>query len=136
MRSWRSREANADRPRRQQRAPRRPHGDPEWSAWSEEALTECAESSTLAINPLLYAEVSIRFERIEELEEALPAADMVRRAPSHRKMQIRSRAMWDRGGAGAALLLSKGPVFRRGRVGRLHFREFEDAWAWRYGANS
>ena len=52
--------------------------DPEWSAWSEEALTECAESSTLAINPLIYAEVSIRFERIEELEEALPGADFVR----------------------------------------------------------
>ena len=49
--------------------------DPEWSAWSEGALTECAESSTLAINPLIYAEVSIRFERIEELEEALPAAE-------------------------------------------------------------
>jgi len=26
----------------------------------------------LAINPIIYAEVSIRFERIEDLEEALP----------------------------------------------------------------
>jgi predicted nucleic acid-binding protein len=52
--------------------------DPEWFAWSEEALTECAENSALAINPLIYAEVSIRFERIEELEEALPTADFVR----------------------------------------------------------
>jgi predicted nucleic acid-binding protein len=52
--------------------------DPVWSGWSEEALAECAERSTLAINPLIYAEVSIRFERIEELEESLPAADFVR----------------------------------------------------------
>lgn len=32
----------------------------------------------LAINPLVYAEVSIRFERIEELEEALPEPDFLR----------------------------------------------------------
>jgi predicted nucleic acid-binding protein len=52
--------------------------DPEWSAWSEEALAESAERSTLAINPLIYAEVSIRFDRIEELEAALPQEDFLR----------------------------------------------------------
>ena len=52
--------------------------DPEWSLWSGQALTECAERSALAINPLIYAEVSIRFERIEDLEEALPEQDFVR----------------------------------------------------------
>ncbi len=52
--------------------------DPEWSAWSGEALAECAERSALAINPLVYAEVSIRFERIEELEDALPEEDFMR----------------------------------------------------------
>jgi len=52
--------------------------DPEWSAWSGEALAECAEHATLAINPLVYAEVSIRFQRIEELEEALPADTFLR----------------------------------------------------------
>lgn len=54
--------------------------DSEWSAWSEQALADCAESSLLAINPLIYAEVSIRFERIEELEEALSEADFRRLA--------------------------------------------------------
>lgn len=52
--------------------------DSEWSAWSEEALASAAEESTLAINPLIYAEVSIRFDRIEDLEEVLPEEDFLR----------------------------------------------------------
>ncbi len=47
--------------------------DPEWYGWSSEHLSRCAEHSSLAINPVIYAEVSIGFNRIEELEEALPA---------------------------------------------------------------
>ena len=54
--------------------------DAEWCAWSERALAECADESTLAINPIIYAEVSIRFERIEELEATLPES-LVRRLP-------------------------------------------------------
>lgn len=46
--------------------------DPVWEAWSSEALVETAESSVLAINPVIYAEVSIGFDRIEDLEDALP----------------------------------------------------------------
>ena len=52
--------------------------DPTWSVWSGQALAECAERSALAINPVIYAEVSIRFQRIEELEEALPEQDFLR----------------------------------------------------------
>lgn len=54
--------------------------DAEWGDWSADKLAECADESTLAINPIIYAEVSIRFERIEDLEETLPEA-MVRRLP-------------------------------------------------------
>ncbi|HEX7091799.1 MAG TPA: type II toxin-antitoxin system VapC family toxin [Longimicrobiales bacterium] len=54
--------------------------DPEWYDWSAAALAEAAESSVLVINPIIYAEVSVRFERVEELEEALPAT-MFRRDP-------------------------------------------------------
>lgn len=46
--------------------------DPKWEAWSAEALAQCADQAVLAINPIIYAEVSIGFARIEELEEALP----------------------------------------------------------------
>lgn len=53
-------------------------GDPDWSAWSGDALAECAERSSLAINPLIHAEVSIRFDRIEDLEDALPEGDFLR----------------------------------------------------------
>jgi predicted nucleic acid-binding protein len=54
--------------------------DPEWSDWSADALARCADASTLAISPIIYAEVSIRFTRIEDLEATLSAADF-RRLP-------------------------------------------------------
>jgi predicted nucleic acid-binding protein len=43
-------------------------------------LSRCAESGVLVINPIVYAEVSIGFERVEELDEALPW-DSFRRDP-------------------------------------------------------
>lgn len=46
--------------------------DPEWFEWSATALERQAERSVLVINPVVYAEVSIRFERIEDLDDALP----------------------------------------------------------------
>ncbi|MEO5818034.1 MAG: type II toxin-antitoxin system VapC family toxin [Gemmatimonadaceae bacterium] len=52
--------------------------DPVWFDWSSSALAEHAESSVLIINPIIYSEVSVRFARIEELEEALPS-DVFRR---------------------------------------------------------
>ncbi|MBI3892351.1 MAG: type II toxin-antitoxin system VapC family toxin [Candidatus Wallbacteria bacterium] len=47
--------------------------DPRWSGWSSTALEAAGNRSSLVINPLIYAEVSIRFATIEELEWALPA---------------------------------------------------------------
>jgi predicted nucleic acid-binding protein len=52
--------------------------DATWYEWSSEAIESRAERSVLVIDPIIYAEVSIRFERIEELEEAL-TPDMFRR---------------------------------------------------------
>jgi predicted nucleic acid-binding protein len=46
--------------------------DPRWLAWSAEALADQAERDVLAINPIIYAEVSVGFERIEDLETAVP----------------------------------------------------------------
>ena len=45
--------------------------DPRWFSWSARALARCADDAVLAINPIIYAEVSIGFARIEDLEEAL-----------------------------------------------------------------
>ncbi|MEI6313292.1 MAG: type II toxin-antitoxin system VapC family toxin, partial [Syntrophus sp. (in: bacteria)] len=47
--------------------------DEKWFAWSAETLAACAQSNILAVNPIIYAEVSIRFEKVEELDAALPA---------------------------------------------------------------
>ena len=47
-------------------------GDEEWSDWSASALARAADTSRLIINPIVYAEVAARFERIEDLEDALP----------------------------------------------------------------
>jgi predicted nucleic acid-binding protein len=54
--------------------------DPAWFPWSSSALEVCAEEGLLAINPVIYSEVSIGFERIEDLEQALPP-EWVRRLP-------------------------------------------------------
>lgn len=54
--------------------------DQEWYGWSAEHLSRCAEESLLAINPLIYAEVSIGFNGIEELEDALPSDIFERRS--------------------------------------------------------
>jgi predicted nucleic acid-binding protein len=46
--------------------------DPNWGVWSATELERTADAVVLVINPLIYAEVSIRFARIEDLEEAIP----------------------------------------------------------------
>ena len=46
--------------------------DAEWGDWSATMLADAARSGPLAINPIIYAEVSVRFERIEDLDDALP----------------------------------------------------------------
>ena len=52
--------------------------DRAWCKWSTSALESAAEDSYLVVNPLVYAEVSVAFSRIEELEAALPH-DLYRR---------------------------------------------------------
>jgi len=46
--------------------------DPQWYGWSAAQLDACAAKAELCINPIVYAEVSVGFARIEELDEALP----------------------------------------------------------------
>ncbi len=46
--------------------------DPAWAGWSSSTLERMADEAILVINALVYSEVSIGFETIEELEEALP----------------------------------------------------------------
>ena len=46
--------------------------DARWLEWSAAALERAAETSRLVVNPIIYAEASIRFSRIEDLDDALP----------------------------------------------------------------
>ena len=48
--------------------------DPEWAAWSQAQLDAASLKFMLIINPVIYAELSIAYQRIEELES------MIRRA--------------------------------------------------------
>ena len=54
--------------------------DERWSEWSSSVLASAADDGPLFINPIIYAEVSVRFSRIEDVEEALPPSDYGRLA--------------------------------------------------------
>jgi len=54
--------------------------DPDWSIRFGRALAECAEDGTLIINPIIYAEVSIRYTSIGALVAAL-APNLYQREP-------------------------------------------------------
>ena len=47
--------------------------DPQWWSWSSRALRDAATEGRLVVNPIVYGEISLRFESIEDLEQALPA---------------------------------------------------------------
>ncbi|MBW4554973.1 MAG: type II toxin-antitoxin system VapC family toxin [Trichormus sp. ATA11-4-KO1] len=46
--------------------------DANWFDWSADQLIKYAEQTQLNINPIIYAEVSIGFHNIEQLEAILP----------------------------------------------------------------
>ena len=48
--------------------------DPEWSDWSLARLEEAALAGPLLINDVVYAETSIRYDRIEDLDAMLDEA--------------------------------------------------------------
>lgn len=47
--------------------------DEQWLDWSADRLADAARTGMLVINPIIYAEVAVGFERIEDLDDALPA---------------------------------------------------------------
>jgi predicted nucleic acid-binding protein len=54
--------------------------DPAWADWSEAALAQARDDGLLVINPIVYAEVSIGFDGIEDLDDTVPAEDFQREA--------------------------------------------------------
>ena len=54
--------------------------DKKWFPWSSKTLARYAEQNILVINPIIYAEISISFDRIEDLED-LVSPSYFRRDP-------------------------------------------------------
>ena len=52
--------------------------DPAWGDWSADALAQARDDGRPVINPIVYAEVSTGFKRIEDLDETIPASDFER----------------------------------------------------------
>ena len=52
--------------------------DPAWGGWSSGALTQSLDAGRVVVNPIVYAEVSVGFDRIEDLDEAFPTSQFVR----------------------------------------------------------
>lgn len=54
--------------------------DARWIEWSAAALARARDAGDLVINPIVYAEISTGFERIEDLDGAVPEAEFGREA--------------------------------------------------------
>ena len=54
--------------------------DPQWYSWSAAAVESAADRFRLVINAVIYAEVSVRYSRIEDLDAALPNSMFEREA--------------------------------------------------------
>ena len=54
--------------------------DPSWASWSTSELSAAFERGPVVINAIIYAEVSVGFERAEELDDALPERHFRREA--------------------------------------------------------
>ena len=54
--------------------------DEEWCDWSAAMLGAASERGAVVINPIVYAEISVRYGRVEDVDQALPA-DYFARAP-------------------------------------------------------
>jgi predicted nucleic acid-binding protein len=46
-------------------------GDPKWADWSVKQMRAQAQLHELAINPVIYAELSLAFEQVEDLDRAI-----------------------------------------------------------------
>src|SRR3972149_7758453 len=103
--------------------------------WSSETLIHCAEQNVLVINPIIYAEVSIRFDRIEDLEDVL-SPSLFRRDPlpweaafvagkcflSYRRKGGRKRSPLPDFFIGAHALIAEMPLLTRGTTRyRIYF---------------
>jgi predicted nucleic acid-binding protein len=53
-------------------------GDEHWADWSAARIAAAIDEGRAVINPIIYAEVSVGYETVEELDDLLQAADYER----------------------------------------------------------
>ena len=51
--------------------------DSQWATWSQNQLDAASATDALAINPIIYSELSMAFARIEELETVIADAALI-----------------------------------------------------------
>lgn len=54
--------------------------DRDWADWSASMVAKAADQGPVVINPIIYAELSVRYDQIEDLDAALPDDYFVRAA--------------------------------------------------------
>lgn len=67
--------------------------DARWFPWSSAALERAADSARLVINPVIFAEISVRYSRIEDLDAALPKAMVDREALPYEAAFLAGKAL-------------------------------------------
>lgn len=53
-------------------------GDPRWSPWSAAALARALDAGPVVVNPVIFAEASVSYARLEALVEDLEALEIAR----------------------------------------------------------
>jgi hypothetical protein len=54
--------------------------DEDWFDWAAAMISDAADRGEVVINPVIYAELSVRYDRIEDVEQAVPSTFFVRAA--------------------------------------------------------
>jgi predicted nucleic acid-binding protein len=57
--------------------------DERWADWSAKQIAAAMDSGRVVINPLIYAEISVGYDTVEELDDLLPASDYEREPLPH-----------------------------------------------------
>ena len=66
--------------------------DPTWADWSQRQLDAFSVRGRLCINPIIYAELSMAFARIEELEEVLKEGGLIVESIPHEALFLAGKA--------------------------------------------
>jgi predicted nucleic acid-binding protein len=66
--------------------------DPQWATWSQGQLDAASVTDTLAINPIIYSELSIAFARIEDLDAVITDASLTVEPIPHEALFLAGKA--------------------------------------------